>query len=98
MRPKQSNQFLSCLSGFDFWITSFSTKNNGDKILFVLNFVTTNCFTYIILFDIYNHPMDWEGQILLPFYKHMEADVQLSHDLSKVTQLVVNRARYLCLI
>lgn len=98
MRPKQSNQLLSSLSGFDFWITSFSTKNNVIKILFVLNFVTTNCFTYIISFDIYNHPMGWEGQISLPFYKHMEPDVQMSHDLSKVTQLVVNRARYLSLI
>lgn len=68
------------------------------KILFFLNFLTTNYFTYITLFDIYNHPMGSEEQILLPFYKHMEPDVQMSHDLSKVTQLAVNRVRYLSLI
>ena len=67
------------------------------KIIFVLNFVATNCSTFIMLFDIYNNPMGQAGQILLPFYRHMELDAQMSPDLPEVTQLLVNRARYLSL-
>lgn len=61
--------------------------------IFVLNFVATNRFTFIILFDIYNNPIAQTGQILLPFYRRMESGAEMSYDLPKVKQLLVNRAR-----
>ena len=73
MHLKQSNQLLSSLSKFDFWIMSI-TKSNGYEILFVLNFVATICFTFTLLFDIYSNPVGHAEQILLPFYRRVEPD------------------------
>ena len=73
MHLKQSNQLLSSLSKFDFWIMPI-TKSNGYKILFVLNFVATICFTFTLLFDIYSNPVGHAEQILLPFYRRVEPD------------------------
>ena len=67
MHVKQSNQLLSSLSKFDFWIMSI-TKSNGYKILFVLNFVATICFTFTVLFDIYSNPVGHA------FYRRVEPD------------------------
>ena len=84
MDVKQSNQLLSSLSKFDFWIMSV-TKSNIYKMLFVLNFVATICFTFIILFDIYSNPVGHAGQILLPFYRRVEPDSQMSPEFPEVT-------------
>ena len=73
MHVKQSNQLLSSLSKFDFWIMSI-TKSNGYKILFVLNFVATICFTFTVLFDIYSNPVGHAEPMLPPFYRRVEPD------------------------
>ena len=83
MDVKQSNQLLSSLSKFDFWMMSI-TKSNCFKI-FVLKFVATICFTFIVLFDIYSNPVGHAGQILLPFYRRVEPDSQMSPEFPEVT-------------
>lgn len=47
----QSNQLLSSLSRFDFWITSISTKNNDDK-----NIICTELCSYRLF---YFHYLVW---------------------------------------
>lgn len=60
----------------------------------MLSFVPINSF-YFILLDIYNNLMSWVGLTTLEFYRHMEPNAQILHDLPRVTQLVANRVRYL---
>ena len=57
--------------------------------------MATICFTFIVLFDIYSNPVGHAGQILLPFYRRVEPDSQMSPEFPEVTKLLVNRARYL---